>query len=133
LVKQSIQKMSLLLQVLEKGLNKNNSDTQKKSKIENYIIANNNDCLKDMQNIAEKMGYKVTTIQIFGDIKEAVIKILENISENQKNMSYFWRGDNSKSSRKRNGGKKSRVGFKVIKKYTEIKKNGHCIYGYRWN
>jgi hydroxypyruvate reductase len=41
-----------VLQVLEKGLQKENSETPKKAKIENYVIANNSDCLKDMEKIA---------------------------------------------------------------------------------
>ena len=37
-----------------------------------------------MECEAKKKGYKVKTLQVFGDIKEAVTKILENISEDQK-------------------------------------------------
>jgi len=43
-----------VLQVLEKGLNEKKIEIPKKSKIENYIIANNSDCLKAMQEIAKK-------------------------------------------------------------------------------
>jgi len=43
-----------VLQVLEKGLQKEETETPKKAKIENYIIANNNDCLKAMQKTAKK-------------------------------------------------------------------------------
>jgi len=111
-----------VLQVLEKGLNKNNSDTQKKSKIENYIIANNNDCLKDMQNIAEKMGYKVTTIQIFGDIKEAVIKILENISENQKTCLIFGGETTVRVLGKGMGGRNQELVLRLLKNTQKLKK-----------
>jgi Putative glycerate kinase len=37
-------------------------------------------------------------------------------------MYHFWRRNNSQSSWKRNGGKKSRISFKIIKKYTENEK-----------
>jgi len=111
-----------VLQVLEKGLNKNNSENQKKSKIENYIIANNNDCLKDMQNIAEKMGYKVTTIQIFGDIKEAVIKILENISENQKTCLIFGGETTVRVLGKGMGGRNQELVLRLLKNTQRLKK-----------
>jgi len=111
-----------VLQVLEKGLNKNNLETQKKSKIENYIIANNNDCLKDMQNIAEKMGYKVTTIQIFGDIKEAVIKILENISENQKTCLIFGGETTVRVLGKGMGGRNQELVLRLLKNTQRLKK-----------
>ncbi|MEK0338071.1 MAG: glycerate-2-kinase family protein, partial [Nitrosopumilus sp.] len=52
-----------VLQVLEKGLKKENTETPKKAKIENYIIANNSDCLKAMQRKAKEIGYKVCIIQ----------------------------------------------------------------------
>jgi hydroxypyruvate reductase len=111
-----------VLQVLEKGLNKNNSETQKKSKIENYIIANNNDCLKDMQDIAEKMGYKVSTIQIFGDIKEAVIKILENISENQKTCLIFGGETTVRVLGKGMGGRNQELVLRLLKNTQKLKK-----------
>ena len=44
----------------------------KKIKIENQVIANNENCLRAMEIEAKKKGYKVNTLQIFGDIKEAV-------------------------------------------------------------
>ena len=56
----------------------------KKTKVENHVIASNNDCLKAMKETAEKIGYTVCIMQIFGDIKGAVIKILEKMSENEK-------------------------------------------------
>jgi len=70
-----------VIRVLEDGVNKKITETPKKPRIENTVIANNQDCLKAMQTAAESMGYTVNTMQIFGDIKEAVTKILEKIAE----------------------------------------------------
>lgn len=70
-----------VIRVLEDGVNKKITETPKKPRIENTVIANNQDCLKAMQTAAESMGYTVSTMQIFGDIKEAVTKILEKIAE----------------------------------------------------
>jgi len=111
-----------VLQVLEKGLNKKNSEIPKKSKIENYIIANNKDCLKVMQKTAEKMGYKVTTIQIFGDIKDAVTKILENISENKKICLIFGGETTVRVLGKGMGGRNQELVLRILKNTQKLKK-----------
>ena len=111
-----------VLQVLEKGLQKEETETPKKVKIENYIIANNRDCLKDMQKIAKKMGYKVTTIQIFEDIKDAVTKILENISENQKTCLIFGGETTVRVFGKGMGGRNQELVLRILKNTQKLKK-----------
>jgi len=111
-----------VLQVLEKGLQKEETETPKKAKIENYIIANNSDCLKDMQKIAKKMGYKVTTMQIFGDIKDAVTKILENISENQKTCLIFGGETTVRVLGKGIGGRNQEIVLRLLKNTQKLKK-----------
>ena len=111
-----------VLQVLEKGLNKKNSEITKKSKIENYVIANNKDCLKVMQKTAEKIGYKVTTIQIFGDIKDAVTKILENISENKKICLIFGGETTVRVLGKGMGGRNQELVLRILKNTQKLKK-----------
>jgi len=111
-----------VLQVLEKGLNKKNSEIPNKPKIENYIIANNNDCLKAMQKTAEEIGYKVTTIQIFGDIKDAVTKILENISENQKTCLIFGGETTVRVLGKGMGGRNQELVLRLLKNTQKFKK-----------
>lgn len=70
-----------VLQILGNGLHNQKPETPKFSKIENHIIANNNNCLESMEKTAKSKGYKVIKIQIFGDVKEVVKKILEKIPE----------------------------------------------------
>ena len=111
-----------VLQVLEKGLEKEETETPKKSKIENYVIANNKDCLKVMQKTAEKMGYKVTTIQIFGDIKDAVTKILENISENKKICLIFGGETTVRVLGKGMGGRNQELVLRILKNTQKLKK-----------
>ncbi len=111
-----------VLQVLENGLQKETAQTPKKAKIENYIIANNSDCLKVMQKTAEKMGYKVTTIQIFGDIKDAVTKILENISENQKTCLIFGGETTVRVLGKGIGGRNQEIVLRLLKNTQKLKK-----------
>ena len=111
-----------VLQVLEKGLEKEETETPKKAKIENYVIANNKDCLKVMQKTAEKMGYKVTTIQIFGDIKDAVTKILENISENKKTCLIFGGETTVRVLGKGMGGRNQELVLRILKNTQKLKK-----------
>jgi len=111
-----------VLQVLEKGLNKKNSEIPKKPKIENYIIANNSDCLKAMQKTAKKMGYKVIIMQIFGDIKDAVTKILENISESQKTCLIFGGETTVRVLGKGMGGRNQELVLRILKNTQKLKK-----------
>ena len=111
---------SEVLQVLENGLE--NEKPLKKSKIQNHIIANNNDCLKIMQKAAEKKGYKVIKIQLFGDIKEAVTKILENISESQKTCLIFGGETTVKVLGKGMGGRNQEIVLRILKNTQKFKK-----------
>ncbi len=111
-----------VLQVLEKGLNKKSSEIPKKSKIENYIIANNSDCLEAMQKTARKIGYNVTILQVFGEIKDAVTKILENISENQKACLIFGGETTVRVLGKGMGGRNQEMVLRILKNTQKLKK-----------
>jgi len=111
-----------VLQILEKGSQKEETEIPKKAKIENYIVANNKDCLEAMQKTAEKMGYKVTTIQIFEDIKDAVTKILENISENQKTCLIFGGETTVRVLGKGMGGRNQELVLRILKNTQKLKK-----------
>ena len=110
-----------VLQVLEKGLQKEDTETPKKARIVNYIIANNSDCLKSMQEAAKKRDYKVTTIQVFGDIKDAVTKILENISENQKTCLIFGGEPTVRVLGKGMGGRNQELVLRILKNTQKLK------------
>ena len=111
-----------VLQVLKTGVNEKSLETPKKAKIENYVIANNSDCLKEMQRVAEKIGYKVTTIQIFGDIKDAVKKILENISEEQKTCLIFGGETTVRVLGKGMGGRNQELVLRILKNTQKLNK-----------
>jgi len=110
-----------VLQVLEKGKNEK-IEIPKKIKIENFIIANNSDCLKAMQEKAQKIGYRVSTMQIFGDIKVAVTKILENISENQKTCLIFGGETTVRVLGKGMGGRNQELVLRILKNTQKLKK-----------
>ena len=111
-----------VLQILEDGMNKEDSEIPKRAAIENYVIANNNDCMKAMQKTAEKMGYTVCKMQIFGEIKEAVTKILEKISESEKTCIIFGGETTVKVLGKGMGGRNQELVLRMLKNTQKLKK-----------
>jgi len=103
-----------VLQILERGASKN-LETPKKAKIENYVIANNNDCIEAMKKTAEKIGYTVDTMQVFGDIKEAVTEILDKISESKKTCLIFGGETTVKVLGKGMGGRNQELVLRILK------------------
>ena len=111
-----------VLQVLGNGLHDQKPETPKKSKIDNFIIANNSNCLESMEKIARTKGYKVTKIQNYGDIKEVVKKILENISEEQKTCLNFGGEPTVKVLGKGEGGRNQELVLRILKNTQKFKK-----------
>ena len=111
-----------VLQTLEKGLQKENKESPKESRIVNYVIANNDDCLNAMQEEAKKNGYLVNTMQVFGDIKGVVTKILENISEEQKTCLIFGGEPTVRVLGKGMGGRNQELVLRILKNTQKSKK-----------
>ena len=111
-----------VLQILGNGLHDQKPETPKKSKIDNFIIANNSNCLESMERIAKTKGYKVTKIQNYGDIKEVVKKILENISEEQKTCLIFGGEPTVKVLGKGEGGRNQELVLRILKNTQKFKK-----------
>ena len=110
-----------VLDLFKKGENEI-IETPKKAKIENFVIASNNDCLKAMKEKAEKIGYKVDTMQIFGDIKEQVTKILEKISDEEKTCILFGGETTVKVLGKGMGGRNQELVLRLLKNTQKLKK-----------
>ncbi len=110
-----------VLRVLEDRVNKKMEETPKKPRIENRIIANNQDCLKAMQETAESIGYTVSTMQVFGDIKEAVTKILEKIAE-EKTCIIFGGETTVKVLGKGVGGRNQELVLRLLKNTQKLRK-----------
>lgn len=104
-----------VLQVLEKGSKGEKAETPKKSKTENFIIANNNDCLEAMKKTAEKIGYTVDIMHVFGDVKDAVKEILEKISKSKKTCIIFGGETTVKVIGKGMGGRNQELVLRMLK------------------
>ena len=111
-----------VLQILGNGLHNQKEETPKTAKIENHIVANNNNCLEMMEQTAKCKGYKVIKIQIFGDIKEVVKKILENISEEQKTCLILGGEPTVKVLGKGQGGRNQELVLRILKNTQKLKK-----------
>ncbi len=111
-----------VLQILENGLNKKTKETPKKAQMDNFVIANNKDCLEAMQKKAKDIGYKASTMQIFGDIKDAVPKILENISDNHNTCLIFGGEPTVKVLGKGMGGRNQELVLRILKNTQKSKK-----------
>ena len=110
-----------VLDLFKKGENEI-IETPKKAKIENFVIASNNNCLEAMKEKAEKIGYKVDTMQIFGDIKEQVTKILEKISDEEKTCIIFGGETTVKVLGKGMGGRNQELVLRLLKNTQKLKK-----------
>jgi len=108
--------------LLKNRMNEKELETPKKAKIENYVIANNDDCLNEMKIQAEKMGYTVSIMHIFGDIKEVVTKILEKISDDKKTCIIFGGEPTVKVLGKGMGGRNQELVLRLLKNTQKSKK-----------
>ena len=111
-----------VLQVLKKGSEKNNSTISRRPKIENYVIANNEDCLNSMKKTAKNIGYRINSMQVFGDIKVAVKKILENIPDEQKSCLIFGGETTVRVLGKGMGGRNQELVLRILKNTQKSKK-----------
>jgi hydroxypyruvate reductase len=111
-----------ILQRLEDGFKGKIPETPKKPKIENYIIANNKDCLKAMESKAKDLGYKTKTIQVFGNIKDATKTIMENIPDEQKSCLIFGGETTVEVIGKGSGGRNQELVLRILKNSQNLKK-----------
>jgi hydroxypyruvate reductase len=111
--------------VLRSGVNEQIPETPKKEKIKNFIIANNNDCLKAMEVRAKELGYTVKKLQVFGNIKDAVQIILKNIPEEKKTCLIFGGETTVDVIGKGIGGRNQELVLRILK--NTQKKDNLCI------
>ena len=107
---------------IDQGVKGEISETPKKTKISNYIIANNKDCLNAMQSKALEIGYKPKSIQIFGDIKEAVRKVIAEIPERTNECLIFGGETTVHVLGKGMGGRNHEIVLRILKNTQNQKK-----------
>ena len=110
-----------VLRVLEDGA-KNNVTVPKKAKMKNYVIANNDECLEEMQKTAQQLGYTVCRMQIFGDIKDVVKEILEEISKDEKTCICFGGETTLRVLGKGKGGRNQELVLRMLKNTQKLNK-----------
>mgnify|MGYP003340428033 FL=1 len=108
-----------VLNVLEQGVDK---DSVKVEPIENIVIANNQLVVSKMKQAAIEKGYQVKLIEIYGDIKEQVRKIVENISEEEKTCLIFGGEPTVKVLGKGMGGRNQELVLRILKNTQKLKK-----------
>ena len=116
---------SEVLHLLRKGLNGQIPETPKNEKIKNFIIANNCDCIEAMKLKAKELGYSVKKIQVFGNIKDAVQQIIQNIPEKQKSCLIFGGETTVEVIGKGSGGRNQEMVLRILK--NTQKNNTLCI------
>ncbi len=104
-----------VLHVLRDGVNEQIPETPKKEKIKNFIIANNDDCIKAMEVKAKKLGYTVKKMQIFGNIKDAVQIIVKNIPDEEKSCLIFGGETTVEVLGKGSGGRNQELVLRLLK------------------
>ncbi|HSB84615.1 MAG TPA: DUF4147 domain-containing protein [Nitrosarchaeum sp.] len=110
-----------IMRRFEDGFKGKIPETPKNVKISNYIIANNKDCLKAMELKAKEIGYKVKTIQIFGNIKDATRTIMENMPE-EKRCLIFGGETTVEVIGKGSGGRNQELVLRILKNSQNLKK-----------
>ena len=110
-----------VMQLLKKGA-EGKEESPKKPKIDNIVIANNESCLIQMKKAAEKKGYNTSTMQVFGDIKNVVTEIVENIPAKQKQCLIFGGEPTVKVLGKGTGGRNQELVLRLLKNTQKEKK-----------
>ena len=110
-----------IMQRFENGFKGIIPETPKKMKIKNYIIANNKDCLKAMELKAKEIGYKVKTMQVFGNIKDATQTIMENMPE-EEGCLIFGGETTVEVIGKGSGGRNQELVLRILKNSQNLKK-----------
>lgn len=108
--------------VLEDGMEGRIPDTPKKEEIPNCVIASNSVCIRAMREKASQMGYATHAVEVFGDIKDAVKKIVKNIPDRDNSCLIFGGEPTVKVLGKGTGGRNHEMVLRLLKNTQGLKK-----------
>jgi hydroxypyruvate reductase len=112
-----------VLKRLDLGVHNKIPETPKSSKIRNYIIATNNDCLDAMEKRARQLGYAVSTMRsISGNVKH-VSKKLQSFSMKKHSCLIFGGEPTVKVMGNGKGGRNQELVLSVFYKIQNNRKN----------
>jgi len=118
-----------VLKRIDEGLESKILETPKNEKIPNQIVASNSDCLEAMKKKAKQLGYKTDSLQVFGNIKDAVKKIIKKIPQKEKNCLIFGGETTVEVLGKGSGGRNQEMVLRIIKNMQKSKKVVICSVG----
>lgn len=104
-----------ILRRFELGIEGKVSETPKKPKIPNFIVATNNDCVNVMAKKAASLGYKTKTLSpISGDVEMVAKKILRNFSNGKKSCLVFGGEPTVKVTGSGRGGRNQELVLRIL-------------------
>ena len=90
-------------------------ETPKSESIQNRVIASNATCLDAMQKKARTLGYRASTMQVFGDIKNAVKDVLERVPEREGSCLIFGGETTTRVAGRGIGGRNHEMVLRLLK------------------
>ena len=113
-----------VLKRLDLGIHNKIPETPKSSKIRNYIIGTNNDCLDAMAKKARRLGYSVSTKRsVSGNVKLVSKNILKSLSEKKHSCLIFGGEPTVKVVGNGRGGRNQELVLSIFGKIQNNKKN----------
>ena len=112
-----------VLDKLRQGVDGEISDTPKTSKIPNYIVATNDDCLKSMERKSKQLGLTPKIIKISGDVKKIAPEIVEQISQTKNSCLIFGGEATVNVIGEGSGGRNQELVLRLLKNLQKINQN----------
>jgi glycerate 2-kinase len=113
-----------VLKRLDLGIHNKISETPKSSKIRNYIIATNNDCLDVMVKRAQKLGYAVSTMRsVSGNVTLVSKNLLKSFPLKRHSCLIFGGEPTVKIVGNGKGGRNQELVLSVLNKIQKNRKN----------
>lgn len=87
--------------------------------IQNHVIATNMDCIRAMEKTARHLGYGTSSMQIFGDIKDATKEVLKQLPHRGRKCLIFGGETTTKVLGRGLGGRNQEIVLRLLKNTRE--------------